>query len=408
MKFYQLSPKKRREILEQEDITLNEIDEKSLESLNKLSENVIGQVRLPLGVCQNLIVNDKSYLVPMSIEEPSVVAAANNGARIFALNGGVKATSQRDGIYGQIVLRVDRNFDFKVFENTFDDAINQANQEFASLVRHGGGLKKISGHQENDLLFLYVLVDPAQAMGANKTNSILEYLSDLFLKENGIKEKLFAILSNYPSQFASAKVKIDPKTIGGQAVAEKIALLSEIGKKDVYRAVTNNKGIMNGVDSVLLATGNDFRGVEAATAVFSNESKSYESLSSWKFKDGELIGSLKLPLAIGSVGGSIKVRKDIQQSFSILKTNDVEELAEVIVAIGLANNLAALLAISTKGIQAGHMKLQARNLVDQLDASEAEKKQVLEEIIKLKDYSQATSQKVLKEIRKRGHYESRN
>ena len=188
--------------------------------------------------------------------------------------------------------------------------------------------------------------------------------------------------------------------MGGRKLAERVALLSKIGYEDPYRAVTNNKGIMNGVDAVLIATGNDYRAIESATAVLANQDGHYRSLSKWTMQDGKLVGELTLPMAIGVVGGSIKARKDVQQSFAILgKKITSAKLAEIIVSVGLANNLAALLAISTVGIQAGHMKLQARNIVAELDASDDEKKQVLTQIIEQKDYSESYAQLVLKQIR---------
>lgn len=400
MKFYQLTPQKRREILKSKGISLEDIDGQVLERLDKLSENVIGQLRLPLGMVQHLLINGQDYAVPMAVEEPSVIAAANHGADIFAKNGGITATSKRDGIYGQIVLKVNDAFSLATLEKKIPELIDLANQKFASLIRHGGGTRSISAHQKENLVYLKVLVDPAEAMGANKTNSILEFLGAKLENFAGVEEKLFAILSNYPSQLTTAKVLVDPETIGGLKVAERIALLSKIGYEDPYRAVTNNKGIMNGVDAVLLATGNDYRAVESATAVLASQDGHYRSLSTWTMKDEKLVGQLMLPMAIGVVGGSIKARKDVQQSFAILGENiDSAKLSEIIVGIGLANNLAALLAISTVGIQAGHMKLQARNLVAELDASEAEKKQILREIIKTKDYSESYAQSLLKKLR---------
>lgn len=400
MKFYQLTPKQRREILQSEGIKLEKIDDQVLARLDQLSENVIGQLRLPLGVVQNLQVNGHKYWVPMTVEEPSVVAAANHGANIFAQNGGVQAVSKRDGIYGQIVLRVNDDFVLAELENAFPHLIALANQKFASLVKHGGGTREITAKQINKLVYLRVLVDPAEAMGANKTNSILEFLSTKLVELPGVAEKLFAILSNYSSQLTTAKVKLDPATLGGKRVAERIALLSKIGYEDPYRAVTNNKGIMNGADAVLLATGNDYRAIESATAVLASQTGQYRSLSKWTMEDGLLVGELTLPMAIGVVGGSIKAREDVQQSFAILGQVTSKQLAEIITGVALANNLAALLAISTVGIQAGHMKLQARNFVTELDANADEKKQVLAEMIARKDYSESYARKILQEIRK--------
>lgn len=401
MKFYQLTPDQRRKILAAEGIKLEEVDPQVLNRLDELSENVVSELRLPLGVVQNLIVNNKKYWVPMAVEEPSVVAAANHGASIFAKNGGVHASSNRIGIYGQIVLKVDKQFSLAELKNKFSELIEAANQKFASLVGHGGGTRSISAKQQDNLVYLKVLVDPAEAMGANKTNLILEFLGAKLEHFDHVEEKLFAILSNYPSQLTKAEVTIDPDTIGGKKVAERVALLGKIGCDDPYRAVTNNKGIMNGVDAVLIATGNDYRAIESASAVLASQTGQYRSLSKWTMKDGKLVGELTLPMAIGVVGGSIKARRDVQQSFSILgKEITSKTLGEIITSIGLANNLAALLAISTVGIQAGHMKLQARNVVNELDATEEEKKIILSKLIQEKNYSESHAKEILKELRK--------
>ena len=399
-KFYQRLPEERRAFLTEKGIKLSEIDSETLERLDKLSENVIGQVRLPLGVLPKLIVNGKDYQVPMAVEEPSVVAAANHAAKIFNQNGGAVADSRRNGIYGQIVLEVADNFDLTRFTIEFPQLIKLANKKFASLVKHGGGVRKIEASQKGNLVFLRVLVDPAEAMGANKTNAILEFLGNELEKQPGIEQTLYAILSNYPTQLTSAKVSLSLDSVGGLKVAKKIVLLSQIGQADIYRAVTNNKGIMNGIDSVLVATGNDYRGVEAATAVLANKNGTYTSLSEWKIEEDKLVGMVTVPLAIGVVGGSIKARRDVQQSFSLLGSISAKELAQVIATTGLANNFSALLAISTKGIQAGHMKLQARNLVATLKANEDEKAMVLKKLQKSKRYTQEAAFKFLNEIRK--------
>ncbi|WP_294757690.1 hydroxymethylglutaryl-CoA reductase, degradative [uncultured Lactobacillus sp.] len=401
MKFYELTPAKRRALLQEHGIKLDEIDDQVLRELDLLSENVIGQLRLPVGLVQNVLVNGQDYQVPLSTEEPSVVAAANNGAKIVTEAGGFTAFSQRNGIWGQIVLQAAADFKIAKLQDFFPELIEQANNEYASLVKRGGGVKTITANQEKDLIFLKVLVDPAESMGANRVNSILEYMAGQLAVFSGIKQKLFAILSNYPSQITKVKAEIPVKIIGGIETARKIALLSKIGQTDPMRAVTNNKGIMNGVEAVLLATGNDTRAVEAACSVWSAKSGSYTSLSEWFVQDEKLLGKLSLPLPIGVVGGSIKSRKDVKQNYRILGEKITsQELANIIAAIGLANNLAALLAIATKGIQKGHMKLQARNIVANLDATSPEKKKVLQMLINSKIYSQTAAQDFLKEIRK--------
>lgn len=399
MRFYQLSPEKRREKLAEEGIKLNQIDDQVLKRLDQLSENVIGQLRLPLSVIRHFKVNGREYSVPLATEEPSVVAAANHGGGIFAKNGGTSAVSRRDGIYGQIVLKVSADFAKEKVAQIFPGLITKINEHFASLVKHGGGLKEITAEQKGQLLYLRVLVDPAEAMGANKTNAILEFLGKELEKMPEIEEKLFAILSNYPSQLTTAKVTIKPETVGGLEVAERIALLSQIAWDDPYRAVTNNKGIMNGIDAALIATGNDYRAVEAACGVMANQGGQYRSLSKWTLENDQLCGQLTLPLAIGTVGGSIAARNDVQQAYRLLGNIKAKELAEIIASVGLANNLAAILAISTTGIQAGHMKLQARNLVAALMATDEEKKQVLKLMRKSKKYTMHDAEGFLQKVR---------
>ncbi|MDX5066852.1 hydroxymethylglutaryl-CoA reductase [Lactobacillus iners] len=399
MKFYELSAMQRRQYYLNKGINFVDIDATELDRLDQLSENVVSKITLPLGVVQELIVNEQTYCVPMCTEEPSVVAAANHGAKFFNLAGGTKCICQRQGIYGQIICEVNSQFNLVMLQNKLPNIIEAVNQKFDSLIKHGGGLRKIETFVKEDMLYLRTLVDPADAMGANKTNLILEDISQRLQKMTGISELLCAILSNYPSQFVQAKVEI-PLQLVGTHLATKIAKLSRIGQVDPYRAVTNNKGIMNGVDAVLLASGNDYRAVEAACGVQASIDGHYTSLSKWQIEENKLIGCLTLPLAIGVVGGSISARKDVQQSFSLLGKVNAQQLANIIASIGLANNFAALYAITSQGINAGHMKLQARNVVAQLEADNNQKKQVLNQMIANQKFTLTDAKQILELIRK--------
>jgi hydroxymethylglutaryl-coA reductase, degradative len=399
MKFYELSAMQRRQYYLNKGINFVDIDATELDRLDQLSENVVSKITLPLGVVQELIVNEQTYCVPMCTEEPSVVAAANHGAKFFNLAGGTKCICQRQGIYGQIICEVNSQFNLVMLQNKLPNIIEAVNQKFDSLIKHGGGLRKIETFVKEDMLYLRTLVDPADAMGANKTNLILEDISQRLQKMTGISELLCAILSNYPSQFVQAKVEI-PLQLVGTHLATKIAKLSRIGQVDPYRAVTNNKGIMNGVDAVLLASGNDYRAVEAACGVQASIDGHYTSLSKWQIEGNKLIGCLTLPLAIGVVGGSISARKDVQQSFSLLGKVNAQQLANIIASIGLANNFAALYAITSQGINAGHMKLQARNVVAQLEADNNQKKQVLNQMIANQKFTLTDAKQILELIRK--------
>ncbi len=399
MKFYELSAMQRRQYYLNKGINFVDIDATELDRLDQLSENVVSKITLPLGVVQELIVNEQTYCVPMCTEEPSVVAAANHGAKFFNLAGGTKCICQRQGIYGQIICEINSQFNLVMLQNKLPNIIEAVNQKFDSLIKHGGGLRKIETFVKEDMLYLRTLVDPADAMGANKTNLILEDISQRLQKMTGISELLCAILSNYPSQFVQAKVEI-PLQLVGTHLATKIAKLSRIGQVDPYRAVTNNKGIMNGVDAVLLASGNDYRAVESACGVQASSDGHYTSLSKWQIEENKLIGCLTLPLAIGVVGGSISARKDVQQSFSLLGKVNAQQLANIIASIGLANNFAALYAITSRGINAGHMKLQARNVVAQLEADNNQKKQVLNQMIANQKFTLTDAKQILELIRK--------
>lgn len=399
MKFYELSAMQRRQYYLKKGINFVDIDATELDRLDQLSENVVSKITLPLGLVQELIVNEQTYCVPMCTEEPSVVAAANHGAKFFNLAGGTKCICQRQGIYGQIICEINSQFNLVMLQNKLPNIIEAVNQKFDSLIKHGGGLRKIETFVKEDMLYLRTLVDPADAMGANKTNLILEDISQRLQKMTGISELLCAILSNYPSQFVQAKVEI-PLQLVGTHLATKIAKLSRIGQVDPYRAVTNNKGIMNGVDAVLLASGNDYRAVEAACGVQASIDGHYTSLSKWQIEGNKLIGCLTLPLAIGVVGGSISARKDVQQSFSLLGKVNAQQLANIIASIGLANNFAALYAITSQGINAGHMKLQARNVVAQLEADNNQKKQVLNQMIANQKFTLTDAKQILELIRK--------
>lgn len=399
MKFYELSAMQRRQYYLKKGINFVDIDATELDRLDQLSENVVSKITLPLGLVQELIVNEQTYCVPMCTEEPSVVAAANHGAKFFNLAGGTKCICQRQGIYGQIICEITSQFNLVMLQNKLPNIIEAVNQKFDSLIKHGGGLRKIETFVKEDMLYLRTLVDPADAMGANKTNLILEDISQRLQKMTGVSELICAILSNYPSQFVQAKVEI-PLQLVGTHLATKIAKLSRIGQVDTYRAVTNNKGIMNGVDAVLLASGNDYRAVEAACGVQASIDGHYTSLSKWQIEENKLIGCLTLPLAIGIVGGSISARKDVQQSFSLLGKVNAQQLANIIASIGLANNFAALYAITSRGINAGHMKLQARNIVAQLEADHNQKKQVLNHMIANQKFTLTDAKQILELIRK--------
>ncbi|MDO4912001.1 MAG: hydroxymethylglutaryl-CoA reductase [Lactobacillus sp.] len=378
MKFYELSPDERRKQL---GLSAKE----NLADVDALSENVIGKLTLPLSVIPDFEVNGKSYCLPLSTEEPSVVAAINKANSIFKKHGKLTASANRTGIWGQIfVQKPAKKLDLNGY-------ISVANEHFESLVKHGGGVRKLEQTEVLDLLCIKVLVDPSEAMGANYTNSILEFLKDRICEDFDLIG-YYAILSNYPSQMTHAQVQL-PVEVLGQKACERLVLLSKIAEVDPYRMATHVKGIMNGVDAALIATGNDYRAVEAAVSRLS-------SLAKWKIVADNLVGEIDLPMPIGVVGGSISARQDVKEAYHLLGKINADTLAELITAAGLCSNFSALLAISTTGIQAGHMKLQIKNVLQNLDANNEEKQLVKDMMLAKKQYTETSARNFLKEVRK--------
>ncbi|WP_430601785.1 hydroxymethylglutaryl-CoA reductase, degradative [Enterococcus sp. DIV0724b] len=388
-KFYQLSKEERLTFLqEMGNLSIEsryELENMSLDEdiANHLIENQISEMALPMGVVPDILVNNKSYQVPMATEEPSVIAACSNGAKMIQQSGSIHSKLAEGLLRGQIVFM--NVYDSALIEdkiNQFSEEIFvQAEKSYPSIVKRGGGLKRIQVRQfpeDNSYLSVDLLVDTKDAMGANILNSILEGVADLF-RQWFDDEILFSILSNYATEslvtatcdvsFASLSKTGDLES--GRFIAEKIAAASQLAQIDSYRATTHNKGIMNGIEAVILATGNDTRAVAAAAHAYASTG-SYHGLSRWKLVDDGLKGTIELPLAIGTVGGAIRVLPKAQAALEILNVTDAKELAEVIAAIGLAQNLAALRALVSEGIQQGHMSLQARSLAMSVGAKGAE------------------------------------
>lgn len=388
-KFYQLSKEERLTFL-QKTGHLSFENRQELENLsldediaNHLIENQISEMALPMGIVPDILVNNKSYQVPMATEEPSVIAACSNGAKMIRNSGSIKSELAEGLLRGQIVFMnvTDATLIEEKITECSEEIFNQAEKSYPSIVKRGGGLKKIHVRhfpEENSFLSIDLLVDTKDAMGANILNSILEGVADLF-RQWFEDEILFSILSNYATEsivtatcdvsFASLSNADDLES--GKLVAEKIAAASKLAQLDPYRATTHNKGIMNGIEAVILATGNDTRAVAAAAHAYA-ATGSYHGLSRWELVEGGLKGTIKLPLAIGTVGGAIRVLPKAQVALEILQVADAKELAEVIAAVGLAQNLAALRALVSEGIQQGHMSLQARSLAMSVGAKGSE------------------------------------
>lgn len=388
-KFYQLSTEERLSFL-QNTGTLSLANRQELENVSldvdissHLIENQISEMALPMGVIPDILVNGKNYQVPMATEEPSVIAACSNGAKIIGKCGGIQSTMSESLLRGQIVfMNVSDQTPIKEkIEQATQEIFEQAEKSYPSIVKRGGGLKRIQVRdflEDDSFLSVDLLVDTKDAMGANILNSILEGVADLF-RQWFNEEILFSILSNYAAQSLVTATCTIPfahlsKTgdlDSGKVVAEKIAAASKFAQLDPYRATTHNKGIMNGVEAVVLATGNDTRAVAAAAHAYAVKG-TYRGLSQWELTPDSLKGTIELPLAVGTVGGAIRVLPKAQAALEILDVASAKELAEVLSAVGLAQNLAALRALVTEGIQQGHMSLQARSLAMSIGAKGTE------------------------------------
>ncbi|MBM3308695.1 MAG: hydroxymethylglutaryl-CoA reductase, degradative [Candidatus Altiarchaeales archaeon] len=360
----------------------------SLEQAERMIENVVGVLKIPLGVATNFLINGRDYLIPMAIEEPSVVAAASNAAKMARVLGGFKAEASRPVMIGQIqLLDVDvENAEKKILEKK-REIIELANKQDRILVEHGGGVVDVKTKQlktkRGRMLVVYLLVDVRDAMGANAVNTMCEAVGRYLGEQIGCRTCL-KIVSNYATErMVRATAIFEKEALGGENVVEAILDAQELAIKDVYRAVTHNKGIMNGIDAVAIATGNDFRAVEAGVHAYASRTGEYLPLTMYsKNKEGNLVGFLEIPLAVGIVGGATKANPTARVALEILKVKSACELAEVMASVGLAQNLAALRALATEGIQKGHMKLHARNIAVTAGARGEQIDKIAEQMVK--------------------------
>ncbi|EAE6298248.1 hydroxymethylglutaryl-CoA reductase, degradative [Listeria monocytogenes] len=381
-KFYKKTVEERRAILaeyaglnEEEQAFLASTGALSFDKANHMIENTIGIYSLPLGLGMNMLLNNKRYVVPMAMEEPSVVAAQSAGAKLIAQNGGIAGSATKRKMIGQIELVSVSDIE-AAKENVIaneEQLIAIANQAHPSLQKRGGGAVEIqvrtaqTAHDEA-LFIVHLLVDTQEAMGANMVNTMVEALApELEMLTNGIAN--MRILSNLVDEAtATAVCRINPESLAtknqsGEWVRDRIIAAYEFADADIYRAATHNKGIMNGIDAVIMAFGNDWRAVEAASHAYAARTGSYKPMSKWsKDAEGYLVGELTLPMPVAFVGGSIGIHPIATLSKKIARVESAKELATLVCAVGLTQNLSALKALVTEGIQRGHMSLQAKSL----------------------------------------------
>jgi len=409
--FYKLSPEERLKLVEEfADLTKDEIEALSKTGLGTgradgMIENVIGTLEVPLGVATNFVINGRDFLVPMATEESSVVAAASNAAKMAGANGGFKASSTDPVMIGQIqVLDVPdiKSAKERVLENK-KEILSLANDQDPILVKLGGGAKDLEVRELStdvgDMLVIHLLVDCRDAMGANAVNTMGEAVAPKIEELTGGRVCL-RILSNLAvHRLARAEAVFSAEALGGQDVVDGILAAYAFAASDPYRCATHNKGIMNGIDAVALATGNDTRALEAGAHAYAAFEGGYSPLTSYeKNKDGNLMGRIELPVAVGLIGGATAVHPVAKASIKILGVKSANELAEVIVSVGLAQNLAALRALSTEGIQKGHMSLHARNIAVMAGAEGDLLDQVVERLVEEKKVRLDRAKEILKEL----------
>ena len=336
------------------------------EHADKMIENAIGTFSLPLGIATNFKINNKDYLVPMVIEEPSVIAAASKAAKIARVHGGFTATVEGNISIGQVqVLDVNIQKSISAINSNSNEIIELANSASKTLPKLGKGAKQVHCKEiktsTSSMLIVELMIGVGDAMGANVTNTMCETVAPLIEKITGGKT-LLRILSNYSTKrMVSVSGIFDKEAVGGEQVVNDIISAFEFADNDVYRAVTHNKGVMNGTISVANATGQDSRAIEAAAHAYASRTGKYRSLTKWeKDNSGNLVGKFEIPLSVGIVGGVTNDHPIAKICTKILKLTNVQDLACIMAATGLAQNFAAMRALVTEGIQKGHMKLHAR------------------------------------------------
>ncbi len=348
-----------------------------LDAADRMIENVVGRLGLPMGVGLNLLVNGRERLVLMAIEEPSVVAGMSHAAKMLRDGGGVTVQVSEPVMIAQIqILDADPDRAVAALEQARAEILHRANEVDPILVRVGGGARDMevrvlapSGPSDpvGAMVVVHLLVDVRDAMGANAVNSMAETLAPFIEDLTGGRVRL-RILSNLADRrLLRAEGRVPIASLAGrgtdpQDVARGIVEASVFAERDPYRAATHNKGIMNGIDAVLLATGQDFRAVEAGAHAYAARSGRYSALATWRIDGDDLVGRLEMPMAVGTVGGVVKTHPAVAAALQVMEVEGASDLAALVGAAGLAQNLAALRALASEGIQRGHMKLHARNL----------------------------------------------
>lgn len=410
--FYKLNPKERLALVkdfagltEEECDLLQNTGSLSLEVADRMIENVVGAFSLPLGIAVNFLINNRDYMIPMTIEEPSVVAAASYAAKMVRDSGGFYTTSTPPVMIGQIQV-VDIEDPEKAKQCVIkakQEILEKANSQDPVLSSVGGGAKdleaKIISTAVGPMLIAELHVDCRDAMGANAVNSMAESIAPIIERVTGGRVYLRIISNLATKRLAKAWCTVTKEKLGGEEVVNGVINASAFAAADPYRAATHNKGAMNGIIAVILATGNDHRAIEAGAHAYAAIEGQYTSLSTWeKTDEGDLKGTIELPMAVGLIGGAVRTHPIAKIALKILGVKTANEFAEVLAAVGLAQNLGALRALAHEGIQRGHMSLHARNIAIAAGAGEKIADLVAEKMVKERKIRMDRAKELIKEL----------
>ena len=413
--FSKASPAERIEKLAQAGLlseeglqTLRDNETLPLSLANEMVENVLSTLALPFGLAPGFQIDGQEVQVPMVTEEPSVIAAASYAAGLIKRSGGFQTQVHKRQMIGQVALYDVSNKEkaIQAITGAKEDLLQLANQAYPSIVKRGGGARDLWTEEKGGFLICYLSVDPKEAMGANMLNTMLEALVDPLEDLSG-GQGLMAILSNLATDtLVTARCKIDYRFLSrdpkeAAEIAQKMTLASRLAAVDPYRAATHNKGIFNGIDAVVLATGNDWRAIEAGGHTYASRTGQAQGLSSWINHPEQQVleGQLTLPMPIATKGGSIGLNPSVQVAHELLGNPDAQTLARIIVSVGLAQNFAALKALVSTGIQHGHMKLQAKSLALLAGATPSEVAPVVQALLEDRPFNLEKAQAVLEKIR---------
>jgi hydroxymethylglutaryl-CoA reductase len=386
----------------------------SAENASNMIENAIGIFSLPYGLATNFLVNNINYLIPLVIEEPSVVAALSNAGKLIREGGGFNTHSDEPLMIGQIqVLDMpDLNQAEQAILENQALILEKANEIGGSIVKRGGGAKGLACRSFPDtrvgpMLVIHLIIDVRDAMGANAVNTAAEHTAPLIEELTGGRVNL-RILTNLTDERKAYAVGIIPasslasSTISGHEAVQRIVEATTLAEVDPYRAATHNKGIMNGIDAFVIATGNDWRAIEAGAHAYAARDGQYRSLTKWEITaDGDLKGSIEIPMALGVVGGATKVHQMAQLSLKVLGNPNARTLAEIAACVGLAQNFAAIRALAIEGIQRGHMRMHAKQLAVAAGAVGAEVASVVNTLTRSNNIRLETAKQILEELRQK-------